>query len=251
LFAAVVEESSYVEAIVDRADPDAPIAPRPDLRRVLVPLGPVAVFGASNFPYAFSVAGGDTASARAAGCPVVVTAHPSHPGTSELVAAEPAGAVRDAGLPEGVLAMVHGHSSRVGQHLVEAAEAVTGQSCTKPGVVLVPRDEGGDAFVADVVGRLDEPAAGPVLNARIHAALCHAVGELDRDPDLRRVTGERDQTDGDAGGYRHAPVAFAVEAETVARRRQLLEERFGPFVLFVRCPDLEKGSQSSTRSPVS
>ena len=82
LLADVVADGSHVEAIIDTADPDAPIAPRPDLRRMLIPIGPVAVFGASNFPYAFSVAGGDTASALAAGCPVVVKAHPSHPGTS-------------------------------------------------------------------------------------------------------------------------------------------------------------------------
>ena len=98
LLADVVAEGSYVEAIIDTADPDAPIAPRPDLRRMLIPIGPVAVFGASNFPYAFSVAGGDTASALAAGCPVVVKAHPSHPGTSGLVAAIMLAAVEDVGL---------------------------------------------------------------------------------------------------------------------------------------------------------
>ena len=79
-FAAQCEEGSFVEAVIDHAVPDA----RPDLRRMRFPVGPVAVFGASNFPLAFSVAGGDTASALAAGCPVVAKAHPAHPGTSEL-----------------------------------------------------------------------------------------------------------------------------------------------------------------------
>ena len=115
-------EGSHVEAIIDTADPDAPIAPRPDLRRMLVPLGPVAVFGASNFPYAFSVAGGDTASAVAAGCPVVVKAHPSHPGTSEQVAVCVAAAVDELGLPAGTFSLVHGASSHVGEQLARAEE---------------------------------------------------------------------------------------------------------------------------------
>ena len=86
MFAQIVREGSWVEARIDRAMPDRKPIPKPDLRRKLVPIGPVVVFGASNFPFAFSVAGGDTASALAAGNPVVVKAHPAHPGTSELVA---------------------------------------------------------------------------------------------------------------------------------------------------------------------
>ena len=86
LFAGVVEEGSWVNARIDPALPDRQPMPRADIRSMLRPLGPVAVFGASNFPLAFSVAGGDTASALAAGCPVVVKAHPAHPGTSEIVA---------------------------------------------------------------------------------------------------------------------------------------------------------------------
>ncbi len=83
LFAEVLDEGSYLEAAID-PPASTPMGPRPDLRRMLVPIGPVAVFGASNFPLAFSVPGGDTASALAAGCPVIVKAHPSHPATSEL-----------------------------------------------------------------------------------------------------------------------------------------------------------------------
>src|SRR5215471_17568873 len=86
MFAALVREGSWVDARIDRADPGRTPAPKPDLRRMLVPMGPVVVFGASNFPLAFSVCGGDTASALAAGNPVVVKAHPAHPGTSELAA---------------------------------------------------------------------------------------------------------------------------------------------------------------------
>jgi len=100
-FAEVIREGSYVEATLDSAG-DTPMGPRPDLRRMLVPLGPVAVYAASNFPLAFSVAGGDTAAALAAGCGVVVKAHPAHPRTSELVASTIASVADDA------VTVVHG-----------------------------------------------------------------------------------------------------------------------------------------------
>src|SRR5690606_2311968 len=105
-------------ATLDSPQPDRQPAPRPDLRMVKAPVGPVAVFGASNFPLAFSVAGGDTASALAAGCPVVVKAHSAHLGTSELVAR----AVRQAGIecdmPEGVFSLLVGPGAEVGASLV-------------------------------------------------------------------------------------------------------------------------------------
>ncbi|WNV73598.1 aldehyde dehydrogenase (NADP(+)) [Geodermatophilus sp. DSM 44513] len=107
LFAEVLEEGSYLEAAIDRPG-DTPMGPRPDLRRMLVPIGPVAVFGASNFPLAFSVPGGDTASALAAGCPVVVKAHGSHPATSQSVFDLLDAAAREAGAPDGTLGIVHG-----------------------------------------------------------------------------------------------------------------------------------------------
>src|SRR6202453_1546438 len=94
-------------ARVDRPDAERKPAPKPDLRSMLRPLGPVVVFGASNFPLAFSVAGGDTASALAAGCPVIVKAHSAHPGTSELVAEVVQQAVTRAGLPEGVFSLLY------------------------------------------------------------------------------------------------------------------------------------------------
>ncbi|HTR03828.1 MAG TPA: aldehyde dehydrogenase (NADP(+)) [Thermoanaerobaculia bacterium] len=118
LFAALIEEGSWVGARIDRAVPDRKPQPRPDIRRMLVPLGPVAVFGASNFPLAFSVAGGDTISALAAGCPVVVKAHPAHPGTSDLVASAIRTAARETRMPEGVFSIVHGPSPEVGVTLV-------------------------------------------------------------------------------------------------------------------------------------
>ena len=108
LFAAALEDGSLQELIIDLADPDAEPVPRPDLRRMLVPLGPVLVFAASNFPFAFSVSGGDTASALAAGCPVVVKCHPGHPRLSDAVAEVMVTALRGAGAPDGTLGLIHG-----------------------------------------------------------------------------------------------------------------------------------------------
>lgn len=110
LFAEIVKEGSWVDARIDTALPDRKPLPRPDLRRMLRPIGPVAVFGASNFPLAFSVAGGDTVSAFAAGNPVIVKAHPAHPGTSELVGTAIANAVKVSSMPEGTFSMLHGVS---------------------------------------------------------------------------------------------------------------------------------------------
>ena len=112
LFAEALEEGALLEPIIDTADPDRKPVPQPDLRRMLVPLGPVLVFAASNFPFAFSVCGGDTASALAAGCPVVVKSHPGHTRLSEAVAEVMVTALRAAGAPGGTLALVHG--DRVG-----------------------------------------------------------------------------------------------------------------------------------------
>lgn len=121
-FAAIVDAGDDAEAIIDHPDPDAKPIPKPDVRRMRVPIGPVAVFGASNFPLAFSTAGGDTASALAAGCPVIVKGHPSHPGTGELVARELHAAVTDAGLPEGTFAHLPAAGVEVGEALVDAPE---------------------------------------------------------------------------------------------------------------------------------
>jgi len=120
IFANLLREGSWVDARIDSADPKR-VPPKPDLRRMLMPIGPVVVFGASNFPLAFSVAGGDTASALAAGCPVIVKAHPAHPGTSEMVGRVICEAVATLGLPEGTFSLVHGDAA-VGRALVERSE---------------------------------------------------------------------------------------------------------------------------------
>jgi alpha-ketoglutaric semialdehyde dehydrogenase len=119
LFAQVAEEGSWVQARIDRPDPNRKPAPKPDLRSMLRPLGPVVVFGASNFPLAFSVAGGDTASAFASGNPVIFKAHPAHPGTSELVGQAIQQSVRECGLPEGVFSLLFDAGPSVGTELLK------------------------------------------------------------------------------------------------------------------------------------
>ncbi|MEM6892698.1 MAG: aldehyde dehydrogenase (NADP(+)) [Bacteroidota bacterium] len=118
LFAKLVEEGSWVNAIIDEAQPDRQPVPRVDIRKMSIAIGPVVVFTASNFPLAFSTAGGDTASALAAGCPVIVKAHPSHLGTNALVASAVSIAVEKCGLPKGVFASLNG-DIETGQTLVQ------------------------------------------------------------------------------------------------------------------------------------
>ncbi|MDG2488884.1 MAG: aldehyde dehydrogenase (NADP(+)) [Roseibacillus sp.] len=118
LFAGLLEEGSWVDARIDHADPDrAPVA-KPDCRSMWRPMGPVVVFCASNFPLAYSVAGGDTASALASGCPVIVKAHGSHPGTAEIVANAVRTAVEKCGMHEGVFSLLYGSGRTIGQSLV-------------------------------------------------------------------------------------------------------------------------------------
>jgi NADP-dependent aldehyde dehydrogenase len=293
LFAAVVEAGDHVEAIIDTPDPDAIPIPRPDVRRMLVALGPVAVFGASNFPLAFSTAGGDTASALAAGCPVVVKGHPSHPGTGELVAREVRAAAQDAGLPAGTFAHLPAGGVEVGEALVDhpgitavgftgsiaggravvdragrrpvpipvyaemgsinpivvteaalraRAGAIAdglvasvsnfgGQLCTKPGVVLVPAGDAGDAFAAAVAERLDAVEPSVLLNRRVRDALRDAVGRLAARPEVRELSAPRDV---DGPGFRHVPAAYEAPASAVTSGSALLEEHFGPVVVLLR-----------------
>lgn len=130
LFADFVRDGKFLHTQIDQALPDRQPLPRADIRMTQMPLGPVAVFGASNFPLAFSVAGGDTASALAAGCPVIVKGHPAHPGTSELAGLAIRNAIEQCGLPPGVFALLQGSTAALGAALVQhpalAAVAFTG-----------------------------------------------------------------------------------------------------------------------------
>ena len=128
-FAQLLRDGWWVDARIDKAQPERQPLPKSDIRRMLIPIGPVAVFGASNFPLAFSTAGGDTASALAAGCPVVVKAHSSHPGTNELISSAILKAAEITAMPEGVfssLYLSHEDVIRLVQHPVIKAVGFTG-----------------------------------------------------------------------------------------------------------------------------
>jgi alpha-ketoglutaric semialdehyde dehydrogenase len=146
MFAGLVREGRWIGTTIDRALPERKPLPRVDLRAQKIPLGPVAVFGASNFPLAFSVGGGDTASALAAGCPVVAKSHPSHLGTSELVGRVILKAVKDCGLHEGVFSLVLGEGNAVGEALVlhPAIQAVGFTGSRRGGRALVALAAGRD-----------------------------------------------------------------------------------------------------------
>ncbi|MCL4113010.1 UNVERIFIED_CONTAM: hypothetical protein GTU68_064140 [Idotea baltica] len=117
-FANLLEEGSWVDATIDTAQPNREPMPKVDLRKMLMPIGPIVVFGSSNFPFAFSTAGGDTASALAAGCPVIVKSHPMHAATGEMVASAVLTAVEKTGMPNGIFSNLNSSGIEVGQQLV-------------------------------------------------------------------------------------------------------------------------------------
>ena len=196
LFAAALREGSWNGARIDHALPDRKPARRPDVRQRRVPVGPVAVFAASNFPLAFSVAGGDTASALAAGCPVVVKAHEAHPGTSEIVAAAVTRAVAASGLPAGVFSMVYADGPTVGVELVThpaiAAVAFTGSrrvglalvaaAASRPVPIPVFAEMSAVNPVFLLPGRLSEAAAE--LGAAFVGSLTLGAGQFCTNPGI-------------------------------------------------------------------
>ena len=193
MFADAVLEGSYLEAVVDHADPRA-TPPRPDLRRVLVPLGPVAVYAASNFPFAFSIAGGDTASALAVGCPVIVKAHPGHPVTSRATASLVRDALHVAGAPDGIFAVVAGFDAGLEliDHPVIRAAAFTGS--VRGGRALADRAAARPApipFFGElgslnpvVVTATEDAARGDELAAGLAASFTLGAGQLCTKPGL-------------------------------------------------------------------
>ncbi len=196
LFAALLEEGWWQEARIDHADPDRKPVPKPDVRSMLVPLGPVAVFSSSNFPLAFSVAGGDTASALAAGCTVIVKPHQGHPGTSELVALAVTQAARDCGAPEGTFSMLYGPGREVGVALVKhslikavgftgsrkGGRALMDAAAARPEPIPVYAEMGSINPVFLLPGALN--ASAETIAAGLHASVTLGVGQFCTNPGL-------------------------------------------------------------------
>ncbi len=269
----VAVEGSYLEATVDHAD-ESPMGPRPDLRRMLVPVGPVAVFGASNFPLAFSVPGGDTAAALAVGCPVVVKAHEAHPRTSDLCFE----ALRRA-LPDGVIGVVHGR---------EAGVALVQDRCIR--AVAFTGSTAGGRVLADLAASRPEPipfygelggvnpfvvtpraaaARGEAIGRGLADSFTLGAGQFCTKPGLAFVPqgGDGDRlrdalteaargreltmlTDGIRRAFQAAtgassdepavrPSVVEVDVTDLAARGDLLEEVFGPYVVLVRYTDTD------------
>jgi NADP-dependent aldehyde dehydrogenase len=305
-FAAVLDRGEHLEPIIDTAD-DRATPPRPDLRRTTIPIGPVAVFGASNFPLAFSTAGGDTASALAAGCPVVVKGHPAHPGTSTLVAGVIEQAVEEAGLPEGTFGHVLAASHEIGAALVdhpgiravaftgsgrggralmdraaarpvpipvfaemgslnpvvvtEAAIAARcdqivaaltgaianfgGQLCTKPGLVLVPEGDAGEAFTRALTAAIDERQPEVLLAEPILAGLSRGLEALEAAPEVRRLSSARN---GAAEGFRARPAVYRAGAADLGRVAAVGEEHFGPAAIVLTYTSIGEAAEALTRA---
>jgi NADP-dependent aldehyde dehydrogenase len=299
LFADLVKEGSWVGARIDPALPERKPLPRPDIRSMLRPLGPVAVFAASNFPIAFSIAGGDTASALAAGNPVIVKAHAAHPGTSELVGRAVREAVRQQSLPEGVFSLLFDTSfeigtalvkhpaikavgftgSRAGGHALMAAAATrpepipvfaemssvnpvfilpgamrergeqiaaglhasmtlgAGQFCTKPGLVLLAKDDQAKSFARKLGDLVAVPASFTMLTLGIQSAYAKGV--------VRRSQGGSAQklAEGPApvgSGCAAAAVIFQTDAGKFLDDPSLGEELFGPSTLLINYSSREQ-----------
>lgn len=285
LFAEVVRDGRFLDARIDHADPQWPMgAPRPDLRRMKLALGPVLVFTASNFPFAFSVAGGDTASALAAGCPVVVKAHSAHPELSQRTADVVMDSLAQAGAPEGMFSIIFGtDAGRVavqdprikasgftgsiqgGRALFDLANArpdpipfygelgsnnpvvVTpaadrargkaiaeefigsftsgsGQFCTKPGTLIVPRD----SYVLQALRAAQLPEGAPMLSDNIRS------GYVDSIKTLQQFDVEIMNAGDDPYGDIPTPILHHTDLQTVlANPEATLSECFGPSSLVV------------------
>jgi len=196
LFAELIDEGSWVDARIDRADPARQPFAKPDVRSMLLPLGPVVVFCASNFPLAFSVAGGDTASALASGNPVVVKAHRAHPGTAELVGLAVRDAVRACDLPEGVFSLLFGRGDEVGMQLVRhrlikaggftgsrsGGQALMNAAASRPEPIPFYAEMSSVNPVFILPGALDE--RGEAIATGLHASVTLGAGQFCTNPGL-------------------------------------------------------------------
>jgi NADP-dependent aldehyde dehydrogenase len=196
LYGEAAERGDWLDVRIETALPDRQPLPKPDHRSMLRPLGPVVVFGSSNFPFAYSVAGGDTASAFAAGCPVIVKAHPAHPGTSEMVGRLILHAVRDCGLPEGTFSLLFDAGFEVGQALVQhpqvkavgftgslrGGRALTDLAAARPEPIPVYAEMGSINPVFILPGAIAERAAALVEGLYVSSTL--GVGQFCTNPGL-------------------------------------------------------------------
>ena len=196
MFAALVREGTWVDARIDRALPERKPLPRPDIRRMLIPIGPVAVFGASNFPLAFSVAGGDTASALAAGCPVIVKAHTAHPATSEIAARAIIAAAAASGMPAGVFSLLQSTRNDIARALVQhprvkavgftgslgAGRALFGAAAARPEPIPVYAEMGSVNPVFILPGALAE--RGTSIAEALKDSVTLGVGQFCTNPGL-------------------------------------------------------------------
>lgn len=286
MFAEVLRDGSYLRIVIDRKDPDFILGPRPQLRRWLIPIGPVLVYAASNFPFAFSVAGGDTTSALAAGCPVVLKAHPGHPRTSQLTANIVQSALAANGAPEGTFSMITGTQAGVqalsdqriaaaaftgsvaggralfdiavsrerpipfygelgsinpavvtreaeherGEEIAEGFIASftlgTGQFCTKPGVLMLPKNSGLPARLAELVTHVS-PAR--LLTGKIAHGYRTGIDEVTAVPGVEVLASGSEHSSGtDVPAF--APTLFHAGSTENLREHHtaLLEETFGP-----------------------
>lgn len=292
-FAQLVQAGGHLLPIIDLSDPNFLPVARPDLRKTLQPLGVVAVFAASNFPLAFSVAGGDTASALAAGCPVIVKAHPSHPNTSQLVYEAVIKGIVSQGLPKELFAIVQGTNPEITHWLAKAPEITaigftgsgmvgklliklaqernvpipvfaemgslnpvfftpsalsekaselakaavdsallgSGQFCTKPGILVVPDDVGGDKFISQLESYTADQKVAPLLNQSIANRFIKAISNLLNSKEIKSISG-LNTTD----GYGVTPTMFIVNWTHVSNVEGLLEEHFGPTSVVIRAP---------------
>ena len=291
LFARLVESGKHLGVVIDKADANYSPAPRPDIRKMNVPLGVVAIFAASNFPLAFSVAGGDAASAIASGNAIIAKAHPSHPNTCATIELAIKSALKKCGLSEDIYSIVQGvnpeithwlalhddvkavgftGSEVVGRILVDLAatrkepipvfaemgslnpvfvtknaiadrsEALakgiidsalmgSGQFCTKPGLVFIPKDED---FVSTMKSHLATLSVAPLLSKSIADRYSSAIAKLSAAGKLEVASGIAN-----VSGFGVTPTVFITDWATASSNHELLEEHFGPTTVVITCDE--------------
>ncbi|WP_158966133.1 aldehyde dehydrogenase (NADP(+)) [Paraglaciecola sp. L3A3] len=290
-FAAIVKDSTWTQASIDTADPARQPLAKPDLRKILKPIGPVAVFGASNFPFAFGTLGGDTISALASGNPVIVKGHPSHPATNELFASVMEKAIAKSGTPKGTFSLLQGNAISLSTELVEhplieavgftgslrAGRAImdvaakrtkpipvfaemgsvnpvfitesamtqsgssiaqnlansvclgTGQFCTSPGIVVIPKNSD---FVNSVAQVMTNNARNVMLNEGIGKAFVQGVETFIENSGVTWINKNDNLLD---TPIQPPNIVLNTSAETFLNNSELQHEVFGPATLIVEC----------------